>query len=126
MCLCSPGLHDVINVPLCSECHYSCDKCDSPTRSSCVSCVVNSFRTLSPLKECLCNSRFIDVVNDKICGKCHYSCLSCSEINNAAKCITCSPADVRVFNVSANTCDCQIGFFDVANTNKCGTCHYSC
>jgi proprotein convertase subtilisin/kexin type 5 len=107
-------------------CHYSCETCESPSKSSCTACTVNSSRTLSPLKECLCNQRFIDVANDKICAKCHYSCLTCSSPVDDTKCITCSPADNRALDESNGKCACLVGFFDVANANKCNPCHYSC
>ncbi|CAD8151403.1 unnamed protein product [Paramecium octaurelia] len=50
------------------KCHYSCDTCDGPGQSNCLSCPAGSFRIQSiTQKTCTCKNKYVDIENDPIC-----------------------------------------------------------
>ncbi|CAD8087564.1 unnamed protein product [Paramecium sonneborni] len=50
------------------KCHYTCNTCDGPTISNCLSCPANSFRVQSiTQKTCTCKNKYVDIENDPIC-----------------------------------------------------------
>lgn len=57
------------------------------------------------------------------CTNCGYTCATCV-IPASDQCATCSPTAFRTY--TGGKCPCNTGYYDIANTQICGVCHYTC
>lgn len=58
------------------------------------------------------------------CALCSITCLTCA--GDGVTCLTCDVNNSRILNNSTNTCDCKVGYYNLAGYKACPTCSYTC
>jgi hypothetical protein len=110
----------------CSLCPYYCPSCsvNASNIMVCVTCPLNSFRTLVS-GFCQCNSGYFDDNDTVVCQKCSDIFPNCLTCTNRTKCITCATgmlpdAAHSLCTTCMITCATCIGYFD-----NCTSCNPS-
>ncbi|KAL4499330.1 hypothetical protein ABPG72_006916 [Tetrahymena utriculariae] len=140
-CICKDGYYEDCGV--CTQYHYSCEKCNGPRSNNCTSCTQSKNRILQQNQclfkihimiislpgqvksSCICQNKFFDIQNQQICGKCNPQCSQC--LLNQNNCPSC---DEMTRTFKDNQCICKQGYYyiDVNDAsceqcmNKCETC----
>lgn len=118
-CPCLGGYYDNA-VTLCPACNITCVNCSS--LFVCLSCPLNSYRTLQMSGLCTCDAGYYDNGN-AVCPKCSPYCVTCTTYS---QCQSCNASDYRVWSSTALNCPCQNGYYDNGVNTTCSACHYSC
>ncbi|EAR98006.3 bowman-birk serine protease inhibitor family protein (macronuclear) [Tetrahymena thermophila SB210] len=123
-CICKPQhfYNQIQNA--CLKCHEFCQSCKGLGKEDCLSCFPYQNRELIGT-QCLCKQSFFQINQNSICQACHYSCLNCNGYSRI-QCTDCSSDSLRIFNRMYSTCDCQQGYFEIKNTQKCQKCDQNC
>ncbi|EAR98007.3 bowman-birk serine protease inhibitor family protein (macronuclear) [Tetrahymena thermophila SB210] len=123
-CICKPQhfYNQIQNA--CLKCHEFCQSCKGLGKEDCLSCFPYQNRELIGT-QCLCKQSFFQINQNSICQACHYSCLNCNGYSRF-QCTDCSSDSLRIFNRIYSTCDCQQGYFEIKNTQKCQKCDQNC
>ncbi|CAD8086016.1 unnamed protein product [Paramecium primaurelia] len=107
--------------PNCPSCDYTCQTCNGPLSSNCLTCD-STYRQLD-LSTCVCLIGYYDI-GQLECAKCHYSCYQCFD-STIEGCISCS-MDLHFRLLKGNICKCIDGYYDELGNAKCKKCSYKC
>ncbi|CAD8173398.1 unnamed protein product [Paramecium pentaurelia] len=105
----------------CLQCDYTCQTCNGPLSSNCLTCDP-TYRQLD-LSSCVCPTRYYDI-GQLQCEKCHYSCHQCFD-NTVEGCIACS-LELNIRVLKGNICNCADGFYEESGIALCKKCSYKC
>ncbi|CAD8075967.1 unnamed protein product [Paramecium primaurelia] len=105
----------------CLQCDYTCQTCNGPLSSNCLTCD-STYRQLD-LSSCVCLNGYYDI-GQLQCEKCHYSCHQCFD-NTVEGCIACS-LDLHQRVQKGNICKCIDGYYEEPGIALCKQCSYKC
>ncbi|EAS03999.2 EGF-like domain protein (macronuclear) [Tetrahymena thermophila SB210] len=130
-CDCKLGYYvDPVNIsnPTCLKCHYSCQSCNGPNQTDCLTCDINQGRKING-GTCICIDGTYDDNSNQLCVSCDWSCSTCSQ--TGIDCQTCDSTRT-LQNVTDqqgnihNLCVCNPNYYSVYPNKQCLKCHYSC
>ncbi|CAD8125277.1 unnamed protein product [Paramecium sonneborni] len=121
MCKCADGYYEEAGIAQCQKCSHKCATCLSGP-DKCLTCPLNSLRTLDSIKGCLCQDNLYDKNDEIICQKCHFKCKTCSYYGEE-KCLSCDSLTNREFKL--NQCKCQPHYFE-QEVQQCAICSQFC
>jgi hypothetical protein len=115
-CRCTAGYYDNNINPICQPCHYSCQTCNGPLNTNCLTCKPNRLFQVGS-SSCPCNNGFYETA--QLCYPCDASCKTCSSL--ATNCTSCDLLTRYLFN---NKCLCREGYYE--NGGTCAPCDVRC